>query len=86
MGALRVELTNRAAKDLDRLLRAQPVLFERVAAKVALLREDPGCGKTLVGPLKGIWSLRVGDQRILYQIETDAIVILTVNHRREAYK
>ena len=86
MGAAKLELTRKAVKDLDRLRRAQPLLFMKLAAKIKSLGEDPEAGKPLVGPLKGIWSLRVGDQRILYRIERGTIVVLTVNHRREAYK
>lgn len=81
-----VELTKRAVKDLDRLRRAQPLLFEKVVAKIMTLADDQETGKPLAGPLKGIRSLRVGDQRILYECGRNAIVVLTVNHRREVYR
>jgi mRNA interferase RelE/StbE len=83
---LNVELTKRAVKDLDGVKRAQPVVFEKILAKIQSLLEDPKAGKQLVGPLKGIWSLRVGDYRILFQRMKTSVVILTVNHRREVYK
>jgi mRNA interferase RelE/StbE len=83
---LTVELTKRAAGDLDRLRRAQPVLFDKVIAKIRTLAKDPEAGKPLVGPLKGIWSLRVGDYRILYEVSRSKVIVLTVNHRREVYK
>ena len=81
-----VELTKRAARDLDSLRRAQPVIFEKVVAKIRTLAEDPKAGKPLVGPLKGTWSLRVGDYRILYEVGKAKVIILTVNHRRGVYK
>ena len=81
-----VELTNRASKDLDGLWRAQPVLFDKVVSKIRLLARNPKSGKALVGPLKGKWSLRVGDWRILYEIGPTTVLVLTVNHRREVYK
>ena len=81
-----VELTKRACKDLDALGRAQPVLFDKVMSKIRLLGRNPKTGKALVGPLKGKWSLRVGDWRILYEIGPTTVLVLTVNHRREVYK
>lgn len=81
-----VELTKRAGKDLDSLNRAQPKLFEKVVAKIRSLRDDPKAGKSLVGPLKGKWSLRVGEYRIIYEIGKTVIIVLTVNHRREVYR
>jgi mRNA interferase RelE/StbE len=83
---LTVELTNRACKDLDGLGRAQPVLFDKVVSKIQMLAKNPKMGKTLVGPLKGKWSLRVGDWRILYEVGQTIVSILTVNHRRDVYK
>ncbi|MBI4418808.1 MAG: type II toxin-antitoxin system RelE/ParE family toxin, partial [Ignavibacteriales bacterium] len=42
--------------------------------------------KPLVGPLKGIWSVRVGEYRVLYEFDEMTVIVLTVNHRREAYR
>jgi mRNA interferase RelE/StbE len=83
---LTVELTKRATRDLDSLRRAQPMIFEKVVAKIRTLAEDPKAGKPLVGPLKGTWSLRVGDYRILYEVGKAKVIVLTVNHRRGVYK
>lgn len=83
---MNVELTKHAVKDLDGLKRSQPLVLEKIVAKIQSLSEDPKAGKQLVGPLKGIWSLRVGDYRILFRRTKNAVVVLTVNHRREVYK
>jgi len=58
----------------------------KVIAKIQSLAEDPSAGKPLVGPLEGIWSLRVGEYQILYQFDEKRATILTVNHRREVYR
>lgn len=81
-----VELTARAVRDLNRLERAQPAVFRKVVAKIQSLSTDPRAGKPLVGPLKGKWSLRVGDYRIIYEPAKTRILVLTINHREEVYK
>ena len=75
-----------AERDLRRLPR---VLFERVNERILSLRDDPrphGVRK-LSGALEG-WRVRVGDYRILYQIDDEAqtVTIVRVRHRREVYR
>ena len=75
-----------AERDLRRLPRG---LFERVNGTILALRDDPrphGVRK-LAGALEG-WRIRVGDHRILYQIDDEArtVTIVRVKHRREAYR
>lgn len=51
--------------------------------------EDPrGQGKTLNGKLKDKWSYRVGNYRIIADIQDDKVIILVtdVGHRKEIYK
>ena len=75
-----------AERDLRRLPR---ILFERVNERILSLRDDPrphGVRK-LSGALEG-WRIRVGDYRILYQIDDEArtVTIVRVRHRREVYR
>ena len=42
-------------------------------------------GKPLRGSLFGVWSLRVGDWRVLYRIEKQTVIIARIGHRREVY-
>lgn len=44
-------------------------------------------GKALVGDLNGLWRYRIGDYRIVCQIQDDVCVILLVKlgHRKEVY-
>jgi len=80
-------LINRSAeRDLRKL---HGVIFERVNEKILALRNDPrppGVRK-LSGDLEG-WRVRMGDYRILYQIDDDAqtVTIVRVKHRREVYR
>ena len=43
-------------------------------------------GKPLRRTLKGCWTLRVGDYRIVYRIERKTVKILAVIHRSSDYK
>jgi len=43
-------------------------------------------GKPLQKDFKGLWSLRVGDWRVIYEISGEQIRILRIGHRREVYQ
>ena len=85
----KVKLTSNARKMLQRLDR-------NISLRITgWLREHlEGCenprayGKALQGDKKGKWSYRVGDYRIIAEIQDDRILILItdVGHRREIYK
>lgn len=50
--------------------------------------EDPRArGKALTGPLKGYWRYRVGDYRIICDIQDEKLIIIALDlgHRREIY-
>lgn len=61
-------------------LRVRVALEERVAARPTIQ------GKPLRGTLKGLWSMRVGDHRIIYTVAADEVWVLKIGHRREAYR
>ncbi|MBI3004851.1 MAG: type II toxin-antitoxin system RelE/ParE family toxin [Ignavibacteriales bacterium] len=81
-----VQITRRAKKDLDHLQKAQPELFDKLVAKVQSMENNPRSGKPLIGVLKGKWSPRVGDYRVMYQIQKSEVIVLTINHRKEVYR
>lgn len=60
---------------------------ERIENKLRDLREDSELGKPLTGKLSGLWSLRIGDYRVLYQIKDNELVILVlkIGHRKKVY-
>ena len=80
------------AKDVQRSMRK---LDKQVASRItAKLREvsqldDPrSTGKALTGNLAGLWRYRVGDYRIICDIEDEVLVILVVEveHRSKVYR
>ncbi len=53
-----------------------------------LLENPQRVGKPLQPPLDGMWSARRGQYRIIYAIDTAALVVtvLHISHRRDAYR
>jgi mRNA interferase RelE/StbE len=45
-------------------------------------------GKALTANLSGLWRYRVGDYRVICQIEDERLVVLVVglSHRRDVYR
>ncbi len=85
----KISFERKAEKQLDKLdretrLQITSYLFQRVAVE-----PDPRLlGKALTGNLKGYWRYRVGDYRIICEIENHELLILVieVGHRREIYR
>jgi mRNA interferase RelE/StbE len=51
--------------------------------------DDPrSLGKALTGPLGGLWRYRVGDYRVICDIQDGAlcVLVLQVGNRREVYR
>jgi addiction module RelE/StbE family toxin len=71
-------------KDLREL--SHPILKQIKQAIEKRLMIDPiAYGKPLRYNLKGCRSLRVGDYRIVYQINEQTVTILAIKHRRKVY-
>ena len=78
-----VELRPRAEKDLRNLQRQEQ---ERIVQKLRLATDDlHGDIKRLV-QFQPSYRLRVGDYRVLFEVESDKIVVYRILHRREAYR
>ncbi len=78
-----IEFKPRALKDLQALPKPTQ---RRIVGKIAALAED------LAGDVKRLtnhtpeYSLRVGDYRVLFEIEADKLVMYRVLHRKDAYR
>lgn len=83
------KITERALKQLRKMdrqatLRILAFLDERITGA-----EDPRqWGKQLKGELNNIWRYRVGDYRLLCQLQDDVLVVLVVavGHRKDIYE
>lgn len=83
-----VRFTERAKKDFKKLDRHTATLILGWIRKNLENCEDPRRhGKGLTANRSGQWRYRVGDYRLLAEIEdqTITILILNVGHRREIY-
>lgn len=81
-----VHIESRPEKELDHLPKQ---IYERVIEHIKTLRENPrphGCRK--IAGSKQDWRIRVGDYRVIYEIDdtNKEIHIMRVRHRGEAYR
>ena len=84
----KVEFTQRALKDLKKLDRHTAALILGWIRKNLEGCENPRLyGKGLTANRSGQWRYRVGDYRLLAQIEDNKIriLILSIGHRRDIY-
>ena len=56
--------------------------------RIAGLDDPRSTGKALAGPLGGLWRYRVGDCRVICDIQDGAlrVLVVQVGHRREVYR
>ena len=84
----KVEFTQRALKDLKKIDRHTAALILGWIRKNLEGCENPRLyGKGLTANRSGQWRYRVGDYRLLAEIEDNKITILILNigHRRDIY-
>lgn len=83
-----VEYSLGAIKDLKKLDKQTRLLIGSWIEKNLVDCKDPRAhGKALKGDRRGEWRYRVGDYRILANIQDEKILILVlkIGHRREVY-
>lgn len=84
-----VEYTKRAIKQLKKLDKQTSALLLGWIEKNLVDCDKPRqFGKGLTANRKGEWRYRIGDYRLVADIQDDKIVILILNigHRRDIYK
>ncbi|MDP3882025.1 MAG: type II toxin-antitoxin system RelE/ParE family toxin [Nanoarchaeota archaeon] len=71
----------RFLKKCDRPIR------ERIIDKLEDLGKNPRLGKPLTANLAGLWSLRMGDHRAIYQIKDSELLVMVIRlgHRKNVY-
>lgn len=81
-----VELTTAAAKSLRKLPKDILTRVSRIIDDLAYEPHPSGCKK--LTDTDNLYRLRVGDWRIVYEIEDSRLIVwvLNVGHRRDIYR
>ena len=85
----RVVYEREAIKSFSKIDKKQQILIISWIEKNLIDTDDPKKhGKALKGSLKNYWRYRVGNYRILADINDDQIKIIIINigHRKDVYK
>jgi len=82
--AIRITSKSSVEKDLRRI---EEGIRLKIMDKIALeLTRNPCIGKRLKGRYEGLYSFRVGDYRVVYELTGSEILILRIAHRKEVYR
>lgn len=84
-----IDYTQTAKKQLTKL--DKPVarrILDFLDHRIAKQEDQRASGKALSGPLGTLWRYRIGDYRVICQIQEGAakILVLQIGHRREVYR
>jgi len=80
----RLVLTRSARREL---LELDWPLIDAIEGSLGLLEREPRAGYALRGRLRGLYSLRVGSYRIIYQLigSGQTVRVAAIRHRSAAY-
>lgn len=80
-----LQIKQSALKEIERLPKPER---QRVIAAIDQLAENPHVGKLLKGDYSGLRRIRVGDYRVIYEINEGVVLvlILRVAHRKQVYR
>ena len=84
-----IEIKRTAEKQIQKLDRkAQQLIIRFLRERVAPADDPRQWGKPLHGEKRGLWRYRVGDYRLICDIQDERItvLVLTVGHRKDVYR
>ena len=80
----KILFTNRSLKDLENI---DTSTQKRIAAKLKEYSAEPlKYSKKLSNSNLGSYRFRIGDYRVIFDIDKENIVILRIGHRKNIYK
>lgn len=80
----KVLFTQKALKDLENI---DKEMQSRIATKLKEYAKEPlRYARRLISPKIGTYRFRVGDYRVIFDIDRENIVILRIGHRKSIYK
>jgi mRNA interferase RelE/StbE len=80
----KIVLTKRVLKDIEKIdIKTKTY----IGNKLKTLSDDPiGVSKKLSNPVIGTYRFRIGDYRVIFDLEKDEVIVLRIGHRRDIYK
>jgi len=76
--------TQRAERDIEKLERK---VKDRIGKTLLRYKEEPlRYAEKLSDPVLGEYRFRIGDYRVIFDVQGNEIVVLRVGHRREIYR
>ena len=82
--AYQIIITKRAKKDIEKL---DIVAKKRLKKALLMLQKDPlSQSKKLIDSRLGQYRYRIGNYRVIYDLNDNEIIILRIGHRREIYR
>lgn len=81
--------SKRALKELKKMDKAvSALIFAWLKKNIDGLADPRAFGKALTGDKKEMWRYRIGDYRVLANIEDEnlTIIAIEIGHRRDIYK
>ena len=84
----RIELTAQARKQLSKLDRSAAHRILKYLRRIESLENPRQPGQALHGQLAELWRYRVGDYRLICEIQDDRLLVLVVriSHRKKVYR
>ena len=85
----RIEITRTATKQITKLdRRAQESILNFLRERLSRAENPRQWGKALQGEKRGLWRYRVGDFRLICDIQDEKITILVLElgHRKDLYR
>ncbi len=80
----KVVLTKRSLKDLESIDR---YMQNRIAVKLKEYSKEPQkYGKKLINHKIGTYRFKIGDYRVIFDIDNNNLIILRIGHRKSIYK
>jgi mRNA interferase RelE/StbE len=85
----KIEFDNRARKELRKFdAETQSRILKWLRQTIATVDNPRRTGKALKGRLRGLWRYRVGNYRLICQIQDEHVMVLVVrvSHRGSVYE
>lgn len=87
--AWRIEYTDTVRRELKKLDRQTACrIIDYMDDRIGAAKDPRSTGKALSGPLGDLWRYRVGDYRVICEIQDGAcrVLVVKIGNRREVYR